>query len=448
MAQDQKAAASRNWNALIEDVVAGRWLDPETGKAATVPFEKIMLAETLDGGEQDMIGPLYLGKRLAVVSDANTHAVMGQRVTKALKGLAAIDEVVLPGNTHCDVAAIALVKEKTRAADGVIAVGSGSLQDVVKYATFEDGRKYAVFGTAASMNGYAATTASVTLASGLKTSLPAHAPRGIFLDLKVSADAPSWLSAAGFGDSLCRSTAQIDWWASHRLFGTDYFTIPYLLQAGDEPDMLKTAPGIASHSIEANGVLHRVMTLCGLGVCFTGISHHGSMGEHQVSHWLDMFAGKAHPGTTHGQQVGVASLAIARLQAELLAREAPPVVRPNVVRERDYLDRYGPEMGPLCLDVARKKARDARAAAAFNEKLAALWPQLRRELSAFVLPPAEMQKALRAAGGPVTASELGFPVAVWRDAMRFARDVRNRWSFLDLADDAGLLDDFLARERQ
>ena len=28
------------------------------------------------------------------------------------------------------------------------------------------------------------------------------------------------------------------------------------------------------------------------------------------------------------------------------------------------------------------------------------------------------------------------------------RDVRNRWSFLDLADDAGLLDDFLSRDAQ
>jgi hypothetical protein len=33
-------------------------------------------------------------------------------------------------------------------------------------------------------------------------------------------------------------------------------------------------------------------------------------------------------------------------------------------------------------------------------------------------------------------------------AMKHARDVRNRWSFLDLADDAGLLDDFLANDEQ
>ena len=62
----------------------------------------------------------------------------------------------------------------------LVAVGSGALSDTCKYATFKDGRKYATFGTAASMNGYAASTASVTLANGYKTSLPAHAPRGIF----------------------------------------------------------------------------------------------------------------------------------------------------------------------------------------------------------------------------------------------------------------------------
>ena len=115
--------------------------------------------------------------------------------------------------------------------DGVVAVGSGVLNDSCKHATFLDGRRYAVFGTAASMNGYGASTASVTLASGLKTSLPSHAPRGIFLDLAVSAAAPTWLSAAGLGDSLCRSTAQIDWWASHRLFGT-FYSVDALRPAG------------------------------------------------------------------------------------------------------------------------------------------------------------------------------------------------------------------------
>src|SRR6185436_2675363 len=104
----------RNWNAVIEDVVKGHWTDPATGKPAKVPFETIILAETLDGGDADMVAPLKLGRRLAVVSDVNTHEALGHRVAKSLKALGTIDEVVLPGDIECDEPTIAVVRERTR----------------------------------------------------------------------------------------------------------------------------------------------------------------------------------------------------------------------------------------------------------------------------------------------------------------------------------------------
>ena len=438
-----------DWNALITDVVAGSWRDPLTGKPATVPFDVIRIEEDLDGGEADMIAPLNLGKRLTVVSDVNTHEAMGRRVAKHLKGLrATIDELVLPGNIHCDEPTIAMVREKTRHADALVAVGSGSLSDTCKYATFKDGRKYATFGTAASMNGYAAATASVTLNNGYKTSLPAHAPRGIFLDLKVNAAAPHWLSAAGLGDSLCRPTAQVEWWASHRLLGTSYTESPFILLRDDEPKLFDAAAGLKTHDVAANGHLHRVMVLTGFGNCIVGSSHSGSMGEHQVSHWIDMFAGPAHPGTTHGQQVGVASIALARLHHDLLSLDTPPLIKATHIEESGFIERYGTNIGRMCFAEARKKSFDRAGAEAFNRKLAEIWPQLREEVRPMLMDPAEMKKILASAGGPTTATELGLPRKIWRDAMKFARDVRNRWSFLDLADDAGLLDDFLDRDEQ
>ncbi|WP_395685480.1 iron-containing alcohol dehydrogenase [Aestuariivirga sp.] len=437
-----------DWNSLIADVVSGRWKDPATGEAASVPFEAIRIEEDLDGGEADVLAPLKLGQRLAVVSDTNTHEAMGRRVAKHLSRLAAIDELVLPGDTHCNEPAVASLRERTRHADALVAVGSGSLSDTCKYASFLDGRPYAVFGTAASMNGYAATTASVTLSNGYKTSLPAHAPRGIFLDLKISAAAPHWLSAAGLGDSLCRPTAQVDWWAAHRLLGSVYSATPYALIADDEPRMLEAATGLRNRDVTAHGHLQRVLTLCGLGVCFTGTSHHGSMGEHQVSHWVDMFAGSDHPGTTHGQQVGVASLAIARLQHELLAMDAPPLIRATDINEKDFLARYGQELGGICYAEARKKAYDRAGAEAFNRKLSQVWPSLRDELRPMLMDPGRMKDILSAAGGATTATDLGIDRKIWRKAMKHGRDVRNRWSFLDLADDAGLLDDFLDRDEQ
>jgi glycerol-1-phosphate dehydrogenase [NAD(P)+] len=436
-------AKVRDWNELIRDVVAGRWTNPETGAPARLPFETIHLAESLEGQEAELVEPLGLGRRLAVVSDANTVEAMGRRVAKALREIASIEEVVLPADLPCDEDAVALVQDRTRYADGLVSVGSGSLSDACKYATFKDGRRYAAFATAASMNGYAASTASVTLRNGYKTSLPAHAPRGIFFDLEVSAKAPAWLSAAGLGDSLCRPTAQVDWWASHRLFGTYYSNLPYVLQGPEEPRMLDHAGGLAGHDLTANGILQRLMTLCGLGVCFTGVSHHGSMGEHQISHWVDMFAGSAHPGTKHGQQVGVASLVMARLQERILSMEEPPKVAPTRLAASEFEDRYGRELGSLCFAEARKKALDPSGAEAFNARLGAIWPELRAELKSFSLPLPVMEGALKAAGGPTTAAELGFPLQIWHSAVKYARDIRNRWSFLDLADDSGILDDFV-----
>ncbi|MCX8503697.1 MAG: iron-containing alcohol dehydrogenase [Beijerinckiaceae bacterium] len=441
------ASHKTNWNALLEDIISGVWKDPATGKSAIIPFETILIEDSLDGREADLVAHLRLGTRLAVVSDTNTFEAMGRRIGQALKKIATIDEIVLPSDISCDEPTIANIQDLTRHADGVVAVGSGVLSDSCKYATFKDGRPFAVFGTAASMNGYAASTASVTLSNGFKVSLPAHAPRGIFLDLAVTAASPTYLGASGLGDSLCRPTAQVDWWTSHRLFGTLYSDTPYLLQRADEAAMLATAKGLASGDRNAAGHLQRVLTLCGLGVCFTGVSNHGSMGEHQVSHWVDMFAGAAHPGSTHGQQVGVASLAIARLQHRILSMETPPEIGPTRIDELRMMRRYGSEIGPMCIAEASKKAMNAVQARAFNRRLASIWPTLRSELAPMLLPVETMTSALMVAKGPIDADTLGLPRPVWRDALKYAREIRNRWSFLDLADDAGLLDDFLDEER-
>ena len=431
------------WTALIDDIVAGRWVNPETGRRVETPYEQVLIADDLDGREAALVAPLALGDRLAVVSDAATHDAMGARVGRALAGLGPVETVVLD-RPHADQETLATLRDRLAGADGVVAVGSGTVNDICKYVTARDGRAYAVFGTAASMNGYTSTTASIALPSGLKVSLPAQAPRGVFLDLSVNAAAPGYLAGAGFGDCLCRSVAQIDWWLSHRLFSTVYRSAPFLIQEADEKEMNRRAARLARADPEAVGYLQRVLTLCGLGVSFTGVSNHGSMGEHQISHYIDCFAGARHPGSLHGQQVGVAALTMARLQQAILARDTPPRVHPTRIDEADMARRMGPEIAAQCLAKHRKKTLDATGAAAMNEKLAAVWPELRDELLAFAVPVDEMRALLAAAGGPTTPEALGLDPAFYREAVLHAREMRDRYSMLDLADDAGLLADFVA----
>ena len=265
------------WNALIDEIVAGCWRNPETGAEVEVPYEFVVIADSLEGAEADLARVMRLGEELAVVSDAVTHAAMGARVAKSLRTLGPVAEIVLD-HPHADMANVLALKEKLAPFDGAVAVGSGTINDLTKYVTSLTRRRYCVFATAASMNGYASTTASIALESGLKVSLPAHAPAGVFVDLAVNAAAPFHLAASGFGDCLCRSVAQIDWWMSRRLLGAYYSSLPYTLQAADEPELYARAGDLPEGDIIAVGYLTRLLTLFGFGVSFTGVSNHGSMG--------------------------------------------------------------------------------------------------------------------------------------------------------------------------
>ena len=109
------------WTSLIDDMVEGRWTNPETGKPGTVPYKMVVIEERLDGAEADLVSRLGFGGRLAVVSDENTHGVMGARVESALKKIATVDSVVLD-HPHADEETVAQLKDRVRHADALVAV--------------------------------------------------------------------------------------------------------------------------------------------------------------------------------------------------------------------------------------------------------------------------------------------------------------------------------------
>ena len=436
------------WMQGIDDIYLGRWVHPLTGEAAPrAAVELIEIADSLDGAEAELARAAGIRGRVALVADPDTWDAVGARIARALRAHGFdLEEAVLPVHTHASLPAAAALAGRIAGADTVVAVGSGTVNDLVKHTTAKDGRPYAVFGTAPSMDGYASQTASITLENGLKASLPAHSPNGVFLDLAVFAAAPAHMAAAGFGDCICSSVARIDWWMSHRLLGTPFRDEPYEIMEEDSRILRLHADGIGRRDRVALGYLARSLVLSGLGVNFTGVSNHGSMGEHQISHYIDCFAGSRHPGTLHGQQVGVASLSMGRIQQCLLERDSPPILRPTRVDSAGMANRMGSDIGSQCEFEYRKKALDEAGADRMNERLQAIWPSLQTECRQWIDPVADMRDRLKAAGAPTTTAELGIPTEFYREAVRHGHEMRNRFSFADLASDAGLLDEFAAAE--
>ena len=94
----------------------------------------------------------------------------------------------------------------------------------------------------------------------------------------------------------------------------------------------------------------------------------------------------------------------------------------------------------------RKTALDGPGANRLNRLLSELWPALRAELAPMAIPAPELARRLSDIGAPTTGEALGLSGDTWRDAIRFSREIRGRWSFVNLAADAGLLESFLEHE--
>ena len=420
----------------IDLLIAGRYPDPESGELLRCESRAVAIEPSLAGRELDLVASLDLGDRFAVIGDVDTYAALGDRVAAALASRFTVQRVVLPAHPHCDTATIdALVAGLDPATDAVVAVGSGTINDLSKMVALARGVPQLVFGTAPSMNGYTSVSASVT-ERGMKRSVRARTPVGVFLDLAVLAAAPVRLIRAGLGDSACRPTAQVDWLMSHLLLDTPYRTVPFALLAGDEPHLFGEARALVEGDVAAIRALARTLVLSGFGMTLCGGSYPASQGEHLISHYLEMMKPAQLAEAHHGEQIGVAAIAMAGFQDAVLARDAPPHLHPTRVTRDDVLAHFGPALGEACWRELAQKALDPARADALNARLATRWPEIRARLATVAAPPQRIAQILLAAGAPTTPADLRYPDALFATAIAHAREIRDRYTFLDLVGDS------------
>ncbi len=427
--------------AIIDELIAGTHPDPDGGPPLRVTTRAVAIEKSLAGIEADLVRPLSLGRRLAVVSDRTTHAIMGARIERALSGLAEIASIVLPVHPHADAETAEQIRATTSAADALVAVGSGTINDLCKYASACASKPYLVFATAPSMNGYTSLNAAITI-DGHKKSLPAQAPVGVFLDLSILAAAPARMIRSGLGDSLCRPTAQADWLLSHLLLDQPYRRMPFALLAEDEPELFASAGALMNGDLVAMERLVRTLLLSGFGTAICGSSLPASQGEHLISHYADMLPDRRRPFSFHGEQIGVTTLTMARLQQAVLDGP-PPTVAADDSSEAAFHDRFGAALGASCWMEFSRKQLTKEMADAINDRIAAAWDRIRAAIRAIMLPSDTLAKILQEANAPRAPEDLDWSRPFYEEAVRHARKIRDRYTFLDLAADARLMDSMI-----
>lgn len=406
----------------IEALIAGTYAD--RGELLQAETRAVVIDDSLAGREAELVAPF--GATFAVISDVDTHAALGAQVVRALDRFA-VQSIVLDRRPHCDMALVDRLAQEVLPCDAVIAVGSGTLNDLAKLVGLRKGVPSLVFGTAPSMNGYTSVSASVSEA-GVKRSVRARTPLAVFLDLGVLSAAPKEMIRAGLGDSACRPTAQADWLLSHLLLDTPYRETPFELLATEEPALFESAPGLVRGDRAAMRSLARTLVLSGFGMTICGGSFPASQGEHLISHYLEMMS---ETNALHGAQVGVAAIAMARVQQQVLFMTSLRVGPSKLTREA-IVAHFGEARGELLWRDVQPKLRSPDE---LNARLAD-WPNMRERIGKVVVSPESIASLLRSVGAPIKASALRYAPALWGNALAHARELRDRYTFFDLAADA------------
>ncbi|MCB9529267.1 MAG: iron-containing alcohol dehydrogenase [Myxococcales bacterium] len=373
----------------------------------------------------------HAGPRPLVVCDPDTARAAGPLDLAA-------PTLDLGPHPHADDATVERVRAAIGAHTGLVAIGSGTINDLCKRAATLAGVPFVVLGTAASMNGYASGIAAI-LSGGLKTTVPASPARAIVLDTDILAQAPPALARAGLGDLMSKPVSDSDYWLAAAIEGGTYETLPSRIVDAAVDRAAAAAAGIAARDPDAHGALGEALTLSGVAMVVAGSSAPASGGEHLLSHLWDMerhAAGKEI--RLHGAQVGVCTLISAALYQRLLALEAPTFTPPPPwpVEEARIRHDFGP-LADVVLPQAKKKHNRAQGRLA---TLKQRWPALRAGLLARKLPPpAALRAILDAAHAPTTLEALDEPRPGAARVLRLARDIRDRLTVLDLGFDLGLL---------
>ncbi len=193
----------------------------DCGKEHEVPTKHFFYGRNSYEALNDVLDEIAPGKKVLVVADKRTYGAAGEEVVQALSQKDVLvyiveDEEGEPPSAD-DVTKDKILAEAPLA--GIyIAVGSGVINDLVKWVAFLRKKPYLTVPTAASMNGYGSANVAATI-DGLKVLFHADACKSVHVNPKVLIDAPFTLTASGLGDVLAKSVSSADWRLNQYIFG-------------------------------------------------------------------------------------------------------------------------------------------------------------------------------------------------------------------------------------
>lgn len=333
--------------------------------------------------------------------------------------------------------------------DLLLAVGSGTINDLARFVSYKLGIPYYIIGTAPSMDGFTSNVAAM-ITNHAKTTYEAHKPAAVIGDLSILAKAPMDLIAAGVGDVIGKYVCLTDWKLAHLITG-EYFC-PYVEQLVQESirRVSDAASRIMSRDHQAVADLMEGLVLSGIAMSYIGNSRPASGSEHHLSHfWEMMFLQHGEHGAWHGTKVGVGTLAALRLY-EMLAEASVDftALSEYTFAEEDWEQQirriYG-QAAPSVIALEQKEHKNSTQS--LRRRLPALQEHMPKLLAMIQdLPPAEtIRDILTKLQAPAHPAQIDVDREMFFESILYAKELRNRYGLLQILQDLGLQEDFARR---
>ncbi len=386
--------------------------------------------------------------KLFLVADRNTYAAQGKAAADALvaagfdlKRTIFTNEEVIADAAHVfDVLIAAGSDPRT-----YIAVGSGTLTDITRFASHRTHSQFISVPTAPSVDGFASIGAPLII-HGVKISVYCQAPYAIFADINTLARAPQTMIAAGFGDMLGKLTSIADWRLGRLLWNEPYNEAIAQRTLDAVQICVDNVDGIGQGEPQAISRLFDALLESGYCMLDFGESRPASGAEHHTSHYWEMkLLREGRPAILHGAKVGVATVMVAALydQVRALSREQIsdlleaatwPARDAEVARIRAAYDELADGIiadHRAFLDITPEQVE------ALKRRILENWDAI-QAIAAQVPPAAIVAELLQRAGGPATAAELGFDDAERDLGFDSGHYLRNRFTVRKLVQVLGV----------
>lgn len=384
---------------------------------------------------------------LYLISDPITYEIAGKRCMEILRDAGIQACIVVLRHTGFDEATLGeLVIHMPDDCDLCVAVGTGAINDMTRYFSFRMHRPFFTVATAAPMDGFASSLAVLNI-NHLKTSIEAQTPSAIIGDTEILKGAPYRMIAAGLGDLLGKYTCLCDWKLSRIINGEHYCERIVELVEQSVNDVLKVADKAKDRNPEVLGHIMEGLVLAGVSASLYGNSRPTSGCEHHMSHFWEMkFEQAGKKPVPHGTQVGVGMVLVLKL-VELLrgrtvdfdrARAAAEAYDP-AAWETEIHRAYGSAAQGIIDMEAKARKNDTTGRLKRINTMEAHWDEIDRLLSA--LPASEtVMELLRSLEAPCLPSEIGVDGGLLRDTLLYCKEVRARYTILQLLWDLDLLE--------